>query len=200
MIQNHNDRYWEKRLGIHTCGDDESVSDRHHSPYQPTPYRVLERIVDHHLIKKSDLIIDYGCGKGRVGIFMSKEIGCKSIGIEYDPCLYAAAVANAASNDLIHFELCSAESYIVPSTANCFYFFNPFSLVILKRVIRKINKSLEAFPRQVRLIFYFPVEETDFLLFEGFHLENEIDCRDLFHTTDNRERILVFENEMNADP
>lgn len=43
---------------------------------EPTPYCVLERLANSGLIRKKDVVLDYGCGKGRVDFFLyypSKE-------------------------------------------------------------------------------------------------------------------------------
>lgn len=60
---------WDKLLQIKTIGRDETNADQYHHPYEPTPYCVLERLANSGLIGKSDVVLDYGCGKGRVGFF-----------------------------------------------------------------------------------------------------------------------------------
>ena len=37
---------WDKLLKIKTGGRDDSHSDQYRFPYEPTPYRVLERLVN----------------------------------------------------------------------------------------------------------------------------------------------------------
>ena len=75
---------WDKLLGIKTGGRDDSGSDLYRYPYEPTPYRVLERLAKSGLIGKGDVVLDYGCGKGRVSFFLSHETRAKTVGIEYD--------------------------------------------------------------------------------------------------------------------
>ena len=57
---------WDKLLQIKTTGRDESNADEYHHPYEPTSYCVLDRLVSSDLINEEDVILDYGCGKGRV--------------------------------------------------------------------------------------------------------------------------------------
>ena len=57
---------WDKLLQIKTTGRDDSNADEYRYPYEPTPYCVLERLEKHGLIGKNDVVLDYGCGKGRV--------------------------------------------------------------------------------------------------------------------------------------
>ena len=61
MIDNEN--AIDKLLQIKTTGRDDSNSDRYRYPYEPTPYSVLERLANSGLIRKKDVVLDYGCGK-----------------------------------------------------------------------------------------------------------------------------------------
>ena len=60
------DQEWDKLLGIKTTGRDDSISDLTRYPYEPTDYRVLEMLAGTGYIDKSNTLLDYGCGKGRV--------------------------------------------------------------------------------------------------------------------------------------
>lgn len=80
----------------------------------------------------------------------------------------------------------------MPREEDCFYFFNPFSLELLKSVFGKILESYYENPRTLRFFFYYPSDDYISWLMTNEHLqfEEEIDCRDLF--PGGRERILVF--------
>ena len=73
------DHAWDKLLQIKTVGRDEKKADEYHHPYEPTPYCVLERLADSGLIGKDDVVLDYGCGKGRVGFFLSQQTDAKTM-------------------------------------------------------------------------------------------------------------------------
>ena len=75
------------------------------------------------------------------------------------------------------------------------YFFNPFSLEILRKVTGRILESWYGAPREILLFFYYPSDEyLSFLMTEdSFLFRDEIDCGDLFQREDQRERILIFE-------
>ena len=88
------EKQWDKLLQIKTVGRDESHADAYHHPYEPTPYCVLERLADSGLIGSGDVVLDYGCGKGRVGFFLSYQTKAKTIGIEYDDRIYGNALEN----------------------------------------------------------------------------------------------------------
>ena len=85
---------WDKRLQIKTTGRDASNSDQYRYPYEPTPYSVLERLANSGYIRKKDVVIDYGCGKGRVDFFLAYQTKANTIGIEYDERIYQSAVEN----------------------------------------------------------------------------------------------------------
>ena len=189
---------WDKRLQIKTAGRDDSNADQYRYPYEPTPYRVLERLADSGMIGKSDAVLDYGCGKGRVGFFLSCQTGAKTVGIEYDEHIYRLALENrktAVSRAAADFVPARAEEYAVPAEVNRCYFFNPFSVEILRKVMARITASYYENPREVRLFFYYPSDEYLSYLMTVDELEfyDEIECWDLFPGDDPREQILIFQ-------
>ena len=194
-MANHENN-WDKLLQIQTCGRDEANADEYHHPYEPTPYSVLERLANSGLIGKDDAVLDYGCGKGRVGFFLSYRTKAKSIGIEYDERIYESALENRkTAKAQANFVLTRAEEYEVPPEVNRCYFFNPFSVEILHAVCARIIESWYAHPREVLLFFYYPADEYISYLMTVDELEfyDEIECDDLFAGNDPRERIMIFQ-------
>lgn len=193
-----NEEKWDRLLQIRTSGRDDSHADQYRYPYEPTPYCVLERLADSGYLRKGNTLLDYGCGKGRVEFFLSWQTRCRSIGIEYDERIYEKAVENqkrAAAAGRVTFELVNAEQFQVPEEADRVYFFNPFSLEILQKVISRIIASYYAVPREILLFFYYPSDEyISFLMtVDELTFSDEIDCGDLFQGKDSRERIIIFE-------
>ena len=196
MMEN-SENTWDKLLQVKTCGRDDLHADQYHHPYEPTPYCVLERLAESGFFGKNDVVLDYGCGKGRVGFFLSYQTNAKTIGIEYDDRIYKDALENqksAVSKSKTEFVLTKAEDYEVPKDVNRCYFFNPFSAEILHKVMAKILASYYAQPRDVFLFFYYPSDEfVSFLMtVEALDFFDEIECDDLFKG-DPRERILIFQ-------
>lgn len=120
---------WEHKLGIATGTSGYEREDRNHSRYEPTPYAVLERLTAADYISRNDVLVDYGCGKGRVSFFLNYTLGCRCIGVEYSETVFECAQANLASYskrgknaDSVHFVCMSAEQYDA-CEANRFYFF-----------------------------------------------------------------------------
>lgn len=191
------EKNWDKKLHIQTTGRDDSKADAYHHPYEPTPYKVLERLADSEYILKENIVADYGCGKGRVGFFLHHILGCKTIGLEYDPKIYHQALYNHdcyGKCDEISFICQNAAEYEIEE-ADCFYFFNPFSVEILHSVLAKILDSYYENPRDMKLFFYYPDDEYVAYLMsqEDLMFVDEINCQDLFNKTDEREKILIFE-------
>ena len=195
---NQNEQQWDKLLKIKTSGRDDSNADQYRYPYEPTPYAVLERLANSGWIRKQDVVLDYGCGKGRADFFLAYQTRANCIGIENDERIFAVAKENrksAVSGEKTKFVLGNAETFVVPEEVNRCYFFNPFSVEVLHKVLARIVESYYELPREILLFFYFPsaeyisclmtVEELDFL--------DEIDCSDLFEENSDRERIVIFQ-------
>lgn len=185
-------------LKISTLGRDDSGADQYHHPYEPTPYCVLERLANSGLVGSDTVVLDYGCGKGRVGFFLSDRTRAKTIGIEYDPRIYQGALENqrtAGSGVKADFVLTRAEEYAVPPEVDRCYFFNPFSVEILRKVMARILESYYDDPRELFLFFYYPADEylSYLMTVEELEFYDEISCDDLFPGKDMRERILIFQ-------
>lgn len=192
-----NENTWDKLLQVKTTGRDDSKAGHDYYPYEPTPYPVLERLANRGLIRKKDVVLDYGCGKGRVDFFLSYQTKAKTIGIEYDERIYQSALENqktAVSRARTEFVLARAEEYEVSPEVNRYYFFNPFSVELLRKVMARILASYYEKPREVFLFFYYPSEEYISYLMTVDELEfyDEIACSDLFEGNDLRERIMIF--------
>lgn len=193
------ERTLDAKLKISTAGRDDTQADEQHHPYEPTPYTVLERLAESGYIHYDSHVIDYGCGKGRVGFFLHDRISCHVTGVEYDENIYRQAIGNKqhyAGKSGVVFAYARAETFPVKEE-NCFYFFNPFSVEILRAVLAEIIESYYENPREMRLFFYYPSDEYMGYLMTVPEVAfvDEIDCRDLFDGKDERERIVVFEIE-----
>ena len=195
-MMNHENQ-WDKLLQIKTTGRDESRADEYHHPYEPTPYCVLERLADSGFFREGDAVLDYGCGKGRAGFFLSYRTKVKSLGIEYDDRIWQDAQENrktTISRIKPEFVRTAAEDYAVPAEVNRCYFFNPFSAEILRKVMARILESYYENPREVFLFFYYPADEyiSCLMTVEELEFYDEIECDDLFEGQDPRERIMIF--------
>lgn len=191
------DYNWDNLLNIRTSGRDDTNANTYNYPYEPTPYKVLERLANSGYIRKKDLLIDYGCGKGRVECFLAYQLKARVIGVEYDEHMYNKALENLkriSDNGFINIALENAVEYLFPNEAKHAYFFNPFSVELLSQVMVRIKNSFYDMPRDIYLYFYYPSDEyISFLMnVDELEFEDEIDCQDIFGNHDDRERIMIF--------
>ena len=76
------------------------------APYVPTPYDVVNRMLELAGVTRDDVVYDLGCGDGRIVITAAERFGARGVGIDYDPERIAEANANAARRgvqDLVTF-------------------------------------------------------------------------------------------------
>jgi len=187
---------WERKLNIRTGGGSNHTADGENYPYEPTPYSVLVRLAESGYLTRHNKLVDYGCGKGRVSVFLASRVRCRVVGIDYNEDLIRTAEENLVRSRVkgITFLHAAAEQYEL-TDEDSFFFFNPFSEVILKRVIDQILWSWYENPRKMLLFFYYPTDEDVALLTgtQELMFADEIDCSQLFDGEQRRERILVFE-------
>ncbi len=187
----------DKFLNIKTSGRDDSISNYENFPYEATPYLVLERLSNSGYVTKKDQIIDFGSGKGRVDFYLSFYNKCKMIGIEYDKRLFNKALENKESSHNLrtNFLNINALDYEIPLYTTAAYFFNPFSVTILKVVINNIVKYSKENNIKFKLIFYYISDSYIRFLeeFKNIHLIEKIDCSDLFSEYDEKEKLYIYE-------
>lgn len=187
---------WEKKLKIRTRGGANHEADGDNFPYEPTPYCVLVRLAGSGILSEKNTLVDYGCGKGRTVFLLSYLTRCRAIGIDYSEEMIKAATENLKSSGMknIRFIHGLAQEYEIED-ADSFFFFNPFSEEVLRRVLDQILWSWYENPRSMKLMFYYPKDEDVAILMttDELMITDEIDCSDLFDGGNARERILIFE-------
>ncbi len=203
MKSDFEDYLIDAKLHIETTGRNDRFSTDHMYPYEPTSYPVLDRLIESGYIGREDMVLDYGCGKGRVPIYLNHKIGCRTIGVELMDGFYDEAVKNVdsylkqvkAADENIEIVHLSAHKYGIPEPVNRFFFFNPFSIEIFKSVMDKVVESYYEKERRMMLFFYYPQDEyiAHLSTIDEVMFADEIDCTDLFEEKDARNRIMIFE-------
>lgn len=189
----------DKDLNIQTEEIQQDGKDSFHfHRYEPTPYDVIDRLFTFFTPHSDDVLVDYGCGLGRLNFYLEKRFGIRSTGVEMIGHYYERAQQNRLSyngkKDNISFIQAKAEEYAVSSKETIFYFFNPFSVDIFRRVMNQILASWQECPRTITLILYYPEDDTVFYLerHTSFRLIDEIAaCDDI--RKDRRERFCLYE-------
>lgn len=160
------ERKYDKMLQIKTTGlrewRDQSVP---YNRYEPTPYKALERLFEVYKLDKDDEVVDFGVGRGRVSFYIHHRFHIPVTGVEVNETTLEEALDNKASYRLkakhidapvrLYYGL--AEQYDIQHTDNCFYFFNPFSTKIFKKVVNNILLSVKENERTVDIILYYPL-------------------------------------------
>jgi len=55
------------------------------APYVPTPYEVVEKMLELAQVSEKDTVYDLGCGDGRIVIMAAEKYGATGVGVDYDP-------------------------------------------------------------------------------------------------------------------
>lgn len=197
-----NEKERDLALRIHTTGRLELVQQSvHYNRYEATPYVGLDELFTLYQLRSTDILVDFGCGKGRVPFYVHNRFGAGTVGIEMNGQLYEDAMKNKKSylqkkrksSSLITFQNCLAEEYEISVEENYFYFFNPFSVQIFIKVIGNIVASVEKSPRKVHLILYYPtVAYLQYLNSESlFTIESELPIP-VYSLKNYNERFLVY--------
>ncbi len=159
------DKKMDTLLNINTRGTRNPI-DNLHNRYEATPYSDLNLLFDKIPLKDSDYLVDFGSGKGRVCFYVNHLFNCKADGIEANIHTYHESLLNLdkyllnkSENNEINFTYGFAEEYQIKKEHNIFFFFNPFSVQIFKKVLKNINESLNEFPRQIKILLAYPVIE-----------------------------------------
>lgn len=186
MIKTSGLREWQNRAG-------------HYHRYEATPYEALDRLFQQYKLNKSDTVVDFGSGRGRVSFYIHHRFQVPVTGIEVNDKTFEEALDNKATYRVkaghiaapIRFKYGFAEQYEIKPTDNRFYFFNPFSVKIFKQVVNNILQSVHKDPRTVDLILYYPTAEYKLFLKKStpFTLLNKVRVPD---AVDHKEKFLIY--------
>ncbi|MFJ8263995.1 class I SAM-dependent methyltransferase [Rummeliibacillus sp. NPDC094406] len=198
-----NDQQYDQLLHIHTIGNQRDFPMlSHYYPYEPTPYDVLDVCFDKIALGKNDCFIDFGSGKGRVPFYVNHRFHIETLGIEMNEGYVQDSFQNKVHYSKEHHLetapvnfLCSkAEQYKIQPDDNIFFFFNPFSIQIFRKVIHNILKSQQENSRKMNVILYYPSFEYIQFLRDETHFKIIKDVLVPNTSTYNRhERIMIFE-------
>jgi SAM-dependent methyltransferase len=196
------EQFYEKLLNINTTGEklwDESIT--HYHPYQATSYVALDILFKNYTMDKDDYVVDLGCGKGRLIFYLNSFFKCSATGIEMDETYYKDCLINKENyldkhkriSKQIDFKCMLGQDYKIKPFENKFYFFNPFSVNIFRKIIDNILDSYEKSQRVIDLILYYPSEDYIYFLENntGFILYEEVKL-DRLYEKDCCERFLVY--------
>lgn len=195
------ERKQDKLINIRTSGIREwnDYMAFHYNRYEATPYKALKELKKNYSFTATDKVLDFGCGRGRVAFYIHNHFQIPVTGIEANQKTYEEVLENKSLylrkakhiTAPIEFYYGLAQHYIIDKTHTCFYFFNPFSVHIFRKVVDNILHSVEKDRRKVDLILYYPTPAyTDFLkLSTPFEIADEIKVPG---ATDVKEKFLIY--------
>jgi SAM-dependent methyltransferase len=124
--------------------------------YEPIGPELLDEVLD--LLPLADTFVDLGCGKGRALVAATARGWPRAVGVEIDPALHRVAQANArAVLGDIEVVWQDAAEFVWPRTSLTVFLFNPFEDDVLEPALARLEASLAAAPRPVRLAYVHPV-------------------------------------------
>jgi SAM-dependent methyltransferase len=124
------------------------------NPIQHTDYRSLDEIFLQNGINitKEDVLVDIGCGKGRVVSFwLRRRFGRKLIGIELDPDAAAVSTKRFRGKDSVTIINGDAVDHL-PTDGTIFYLWNPFNEQVMRRFSEKLISKADQMPN-VQVIY-----------------------------------------------
>jgi SAM-dependent methyltransferase len=88
-------------LALHSCHPRGRLADAPEPihldiEYVPTPYIVVDKMLEAANLSERDVLYDLGCGDGRVVIAAALNWGARAVGFDLDPARLAEARANVA--------------------------------------------------------------------------------------------------------
>jgi SAM-dependent methyltransferase len=191
---------YEKILNIRTEGFQFGYpKDAMYHRYEPTPYNALEQLFEHYALPERAHIVDFGCGKGRVPIYLHWKFKLPTVGVEMDQKFFVEAEQNlhTYSEGLkkrfvpITFEHQIAERYSIKHQENVFFFFNPFSVHIFRQVVANILASYEQHIRCIDIVLYYPSPDYLYYLAYETPFENVMDVKLEGYNNEN-ERFCIY--------
>jgi SAM-dependent methyltransferase len=110
------------------------------APFHATPADVVDRMLELASVSKKDVVLDLGCGDGRIPIRAAEKYGARGIGVDIDPALIERARANAAKagvERLVEFRVEDAMTTDVSAATVVTLFLLPESNARLRPILRK---------------------------------------------------------------
>jgi SAM-dependent methyltransferase len=159
LVNRVSDLVWERKLGIATRG----IFDGLHpdgNRYGYLAFHTYFSIFDRWGLTTSDVVVDLGCGKGRVVCAAAQYAVREVVGVEIDPQLAAAAKANAARLRRRRAAVRIVEQSAVDfdyAAVTAIVMFHPFGAETMRQVLDRLERSLVEYPRKLRIAYANPV-------------------------------------------
>jgi SAM-dependent methyltransferase len=184
-LKNRLNRLWQKQQNTQTDGplnDADPFSEfstpadlrirsanvKHGVRYVPSRKDTFGEAIKSLQIHFEDYVfIDLGSGKGQALLLAAHYAFKRVIGVEYSETLTAIALANvrAATGLTCQSVECICEDateFDLPHDRAVLYLYDPFQGKVMDEVVRKIEQSLRAVPRDLWIVYAHPMEDRKF--------------------------------------
>ena len=141
----------------------DSASAVHAIRYAPTRSRYFHAVMAELVFPPDSVFVDVGCGKGKVLIMAMDYDFAQVVGVEFSPRLAGIArrnvetycrKTNRPNNCVIH--TTDISTYAIGQHQNVFYLYHPFKRPVMERFLEQLNRSYDAAPRTMWLIYLEP--------------------------------------------
>ncbi len=170
-----------------------------HVPYEPSSWLALRWGLRRLRPGADDVLVDFGCGKGRVICEAARRPFARVIGVEISQPLLDAARENVQRNrqrfrcQTIDLVRADATEWEVPDDMTIAYLYHPFVGAVFHRVIDNIVQSIRRNPRRVRVVYIGPILEQEIVATGYFHLVRRRHARRTKMNVFNR--VALFEHD-----
>jgi len=142
-------------------------------PYVPTKYPVVDEMLRLANVQKTDLLIDLGCGDGRIVVSAAQKCGARAIGVDIDPDRIEESQENAAKagvKDQVKFiqgDLFQAE--IREASVVSLYLLTSVNLKLRPRLIRELRPGTRVVSHNFGMDEWKPDKTQDVMVDEISH-------------------------------
>lgn len=134
-------------------------------PFVPTPFEIVELMLEMGEVTARDVVYDLGSGDGRIPITAARRYGARGVGIEVDPERIAEANANAARagvTDRVRFlqqDLFGAD--ISDATVVTLYLYPELNLKLLPKLNRELRPGTRVVSHAFEIGSIVPAQTLD---------------------------------------
>lgn len=197
-----NERKRDKELNIKTTGvvNWPAGVNLDYFRTESTLYEDLDLFLDNYDLLTSPKLVDFGSGKGRIIYHLNNKLDIPATGVEVNAVAFQQLLHNqiqyaekfpALAKKISIYEI-KAEDYLIHAEDNTFYFFNPFTINIFKKILQNIETSVKTNPRIVDIIFYYPGYDYTFYLDKHSDFDLIQTIKTPKYDINNRECFKVF--------
>lgn len=169
-----------------------------YSRLEPTAYPALKQLEKLLEFDETSHWVDIGCGSGRTLFYFNHFAQIEATGIELHPVTFQELTDNLdryqqahPDKPPIHLIQADATKTHWQDSYTHLYFFNPFSLPILKRVLQAIQANYRQSSRDTYLIFYYVLPEIERFLSQHTQLELVYSVP-YQHAIDAADRFMIY--------